>query len=137
MGNFTLADARSLLEEGFAPWVQDLNITFDDIDDGVATLRVPPSPRLNRLGGMVCGQAIMSLADTAMVFAIASSLGKLVPMTTVSQTTAFLRAATDNDLVAVARVIKLGKQIVYGEVNLYTDDPDKPVAHVTSTNMLL
>ena len=137
MGRFSLADARSLLKEGFAPWIQDLDISFDSINDGIATLRVPPSPKLNRLGGMVCGQVIMSLADTTMVFAIASSVGKLVPMTTVSQTSAFLRPATDDDLVAVARVIKRGRQIVYGEINLYTGDPDKPVAHVTNTNMLL
>ncbi len=137
MSGFTLADARVVLKEGFAPWIQDLDISFDAIDDGTATLRVPTADKLKRMGGMVCGQAIMSLADTAMVFAIASSVGKIVPMTTVSQTSAFLRPATDNDLVAVARVIKRGKQIVYGEVNLYTGDPDNPVAHVTSTNMLL
>jgi uncharacterized protein (TIGR00369 family) len=137
MAEFTIVDAETAYKKGFAPWVQDLNIQFDDIGDGSATLRVPPSERLNRFGGMVCGQAIMALADTAMVFAVASSTGGFVPMTTVSQSSSFLRPATDADLVAVARVIKRGRQIVYGEVNLYTGDPDKPVAHITSTNMLL
>ena len=137
MSRFTIDDAEVILKEGFAPWIQEMDIQFVDIDDGVATLRVPASDRLKRIGGMVCGQAIMSLADTAMVFAIASSVGKMVPMTTVNQTSAFLRPATDDDLIAVARVIKQGRQIVYGEVNLYTTNPDKPVAHVTSTNMLL
>ncbi len=137
MSGFTIDDAEVILKEGFAPWIQEMDIQFVDIDDGVATLRVPASDRLKRIGGMVCGQAIMSLADTAMVFAIASSVGKMVPMTTVNQTSAFLRPATDDDLIAVARVIKQGRQIVYGEVNLYTTNSDKPVAHVTSTNMLL
>ncbi len=137
MSGFSIDDAEIILKQGFAPWIQDMDIQFIAIDEGVATLRVPASDRLKRIGGMICGQAIMSLADTAMVFAIASSVGKMVPMTTVNQTSAFLRPATDSDLTAVARVIKQGRQIVYGEVNLYTTTPDKPVAHITSTNMLL
>ena len=137
MNAFGIPEARKIFQRGFAPWIQDMDIEFEAVEDGTATLRIPANEKLNRIGDMICGQAIMALADTAMVFATASSLGKMVPMTTVSQTTAFLRPATDNDLIAVARVIKRGRQIVYGEINLYTGDPDKPVAHVTNTNMLL
>ena len=135
--NFTVGTAETMLKEMFAPWVQDLNIEFDKIGDGQAVLRVPVSKRLNREGGTICGQAIMSVADTAMVFAISSALDKFVPMTTVSQSSSFLRAAADKDLIADANVIKLGRTIVYGEVNIYTDAPEKPVAHITSTYMLL
>jgi uncharacterized protein (TIGR00369 family) len=134
---FTVETAETMFKEMFAPWVQDLNIKFDKIENGQAVLRVPVSKRLNREGGTICGQAIMSVADTAMVFAISSSLNKFVPMTTVSQSSSFLRAAADKDLIADASVIKLGRTIVYGEVNIYTDTPEKPVAHITSTYMLL
>ena len=135
--NFTTETAETMLEEMFAPWVQDLNIKFDKIENGQAILRVPVSTRLNRGGGTICGQAIMSVADTAMVFAISAAMEKFVPMTTVSQSSSFLRAAADKDLIADARVIKLGRTIVYGEINIYTDTADKPVAHITSTYMLL
>ena len=135
--NFTVGTAETMLKEMFAPWVQDLNIEFDKIENGQAVLRVPVSKRLNRGGGTICGQAIMSVADTAMAFAISSALNKFVPMTTVSQSSSFLRAAADKDLIADAKVIKLGRTIVYGEVNIYTDAPEKPVAHITSTYMLL
>jgi uncharacterized protein (TIGR00369 family) len=137
MSEFTVAEADRLLEENFAPWVQDLAISFENIGDGSITLRVPPSVRLNRQGGTVCGQAIMALADTAMVFAVASAVGGFVPMTTVNQTASFLRPAADADLLAEARIIKRGKAIMYGEVTLHTGTPDKPIAHVTSTYMLL
>ncbi len=137
MSEITVAEADRFLKENLAPWVQDLEITFENIGDGSITLRAPPSDRLNRLGGMVCGQAIMALADTAMVFAVASAVGGFVPMTTVNQTTAFLRPAADADLIAEARIIKRGKSIVYGEVTLHTGTPEKPIAHVTSTYMLL
>jgi uncharacterized protein (TIGR00369 family) len=134
---FTVETAETMLKEMFAPWVQDLNIKFDKIENDQAVLRVPVSKRLNREGGTICGQAIMSVADTAMVFAISSALDKFVPMTTVSQSSSFLRAAADKDLIADAKIIKLGRTIVYGEVNIYTDAPEKPVAHITSTYMLL
>ena len=135
--NFTVEVAESLLRENFAPWIQDLNIGFDMLADGQAILRVPVSTKLNREGGTICGQAIMSVADTAMVFAISSALDSFAPMTTVSQSSSFLRPVADKDLIAHASVKKLGRTIVYGEINVYTDSPDKSVAHITSTYMLL
>ena len=135
--NFTIEGAEQLLKENFAPWIQELCITFDKFGDGEAILRVPVSERLNREGGTICGQAIMAVADTAMVFAIISALNNFVPMTTVSQSSSFLRPAANKDLLAHASIIKLGRTLVYGEINIYTDGPEKPVAHVTSTNMLL
>ncbi len=137
MSGLSTPEAERILKENFAPWVQDLNISFDKVEEGFAVLRVPPSDHLHRVGGTVCGQAIMALADTSMVFAIAAYSGELVPMTTVNQTSSFLRPAADADLVAEARIIKRGKAILYGEVNLHTGVPEKPIAHATSTYMLL
>jgi len=137
VNKFTVEVAESLFKENFAPWIQDLDIGFDMLADGQAILRVPVSTKLNREGGTICGQAIMSVADTAMVFAISSALDSFAPMTTVSQSSSFLRPAADKDLIAHASVKKLGRTIVYGEINVYTDSPDKSVAHITSTYMLL
>ncbi len=134
---FTIDVAEEILQANFAPWILDLSIHFVSIDEGQVVLQVPVSEKLNRQGGTVCGQAIMAVADTAIVFAISSALDNFSPMTTVSQSTSFLRAAADKDLVAHASIIKLGRTIVYGEVNIYTDAPEKPVAHITSTYMLL
>ena len=74
---FGLADARRILGEVFAPWVQDLNLAVERIEHAQpadvadwqpgALLRMPFSERLCRHGGVVCGQALMALADTAMV----------------------------------------------------------------------
>ncbi|MDP6172823.1 MAG: PaaI family thioesterase [Rhodospirillales bacterium] len=138
MAELTMAGAEKILAERFAPWVLELGIGIDEVGAGLAVLRVPPSDRLNRGGGTVCGQAIMALADTAMVIAISGTNGGFVPMTTVNQTSSFLRpAAAQTSLVARARLIKTGRTVIYGEVALHTGQPDKPVAHVTSTYMLL
>jgi len=134
---FDVSSAQKLLTEAFAPWVQEMDIRFDKVAEGEAVLRVPASQKLNRVGGTVCGQDIMALADTAMVFAVSSAVDAYAPMTTVSQSSSFLRPAADADLIAHAKIIKRGRSIVYGEVNLYTERPDKPIAHITSTYMLL
>src|SRR4051812_50209664 len=65
------------------------------------------SERLCRSGGVVCGQALMALADTAMVIAILSANRGFRPMTTVDQTTHFLKAVTSSDVLADARVVRL------------------------------
>ncbi len=137
MPEFSIADAETRLREDFAPWLQELDIRFDKIAPGTAILRVPVSDKLNRSGGTICGQAILSLADTAMAFAIAASIGQWPNMTTISQSSSFLRPAGDHDLIAEAGIIKQGRMIVYGEVTLHTGLPEKSIAHVTSTYMLL
>jgi len=62
---FGLPDARRILGEVFAPWVQDLNLAIErlehaqpaDVPDWQpgALLRMPFSERLCRNGGVVCG----------------------------------------------------------------------------------
>ncbi len=137
MAEIPIPAAADYLRANLPPWIQEMAIRIERVDAAGAVLRVPPSPRLNRMGGTICGQAIMALADTAMIFAIAGCLGEFRPITTVNQTSSFLRPAIDADLVAVAEIIKPGRTIMYGEVNLFAGDAEKPVAHVTSTYMLL
>lgn len=137
MSDISIAEAEIHLKVHLPPWVLDLAIIIDRIDNEVAILRAPFSPRLNRHGGTICGQAIMTLADTAMIFAIAGCLGEFKPMTTVSQTSSFLRPAAEADLVAKAHIIKPGRTIMYGEVNLFAGDMNKPIAHATSSYMML
>ena len=48
------------------------------------------SERLCRNGGIVCGQALIALADTAMVIAILAANRGYRPMATVDQTTHFM-----------------------------------------------
>ena len=128
MGTFDQAAATALLQSVFASWVQDLDLSIDSIDVEHATLRMKFSERLCRDNGVVCGQALMSLADTAMVFAISAAAGGYLPMTTVDQTVHFLRPAMKADVLAEARVVRLGKTMAFGSVSLRTDNDARPVA---------
>ncbi len=137
MPELTQQEAEEFFRNSFAPWVQDLNISFPVIAKDGVTLSIPSSSHLNRLGNSMSGQAIMALADTAMVFAVAAFSGSFVPMTTINLQTSFLRPVMDGTLFADARIIKPGRSIMYGEVNLHVGDKNKPIGHVTSSYMLL
>jgi hypothetical protein len=97
-GEFGIDEAKRMLGDVFAPWVQDLNLSIEQFEftpppgnaadwQPGAILRMPFSERLCRTGGIVCGQALMAFADTAMVLANLAANKGYRPMTTVDQTT--------------------------------------------------
>lgn len=145
---FDLAEARRVLVDVFAPWVQDLGLTVESVETDPpphaaadwqpgALLRMRFSERLCRHGGIVCGQALMALADTSMVLAILAAARGFRPMTTVDQTTHFLKAVTASDVLADARVVRLGRTMSFGRVTLRSAADDKPVAMVSSAFAML
>jgi uncharacterized protein (TIGR00369 family) len=147
-GEFGIEEARRVLGQVFAPWVQDLNLSIEGIDHAPpadaasdwqpgALLRMPFSERLCRNGGIVCGQALMAFADTAMVIANLAANRGYRPMTTVDQTTHFMRAVTSSDVLADARVVRLGRTMSFGRVTLTSAADNKPVAMVSSAFAML
>jgi uncharacterized protein (TIGR00369 family) len=145
---FDIAEARRVLADVFAPWVQDLGLSISEIHDTRppdaaadwqpgAVLRMAFSERLCRHGGIVCGQALMALADTAMVIAILAANRGYRPMTTVDQTTHFMRAVASADVLADARVVRLGRTMSFGRVTLSSATDNKPVAMVSSAFAML
>jgi uncharacterized protein (TIGR00369 family) len=145
---FDIAEARRVLGDVFAPWVRDLGLSIERIacappSDAAADwqpgaiLRMAFSERLCRHGGIVCGQALMALADTAMVIAILAANRGYRPMTTVDQTTHFMRAVTSSDVLADARVVRLGRTMSFGRVTLSSAADNKPVAMVSSAFAML
>jgi uncharacterized protein (TIGR00369 family) len=147
-GAFGIDEARRVLGEVFAPWVQDLGLSVEAIDyepppnatadwQPGAILRMAFSERLCRHGGVVCGQALMALADTAMVIAMVSANRGYRPMTTVDQTTHFMRAVASSDVLADARVVRLGRTMSFGRVTLLSASDKKPAAMVSSAFAML
>lgn len=133
----TLDQANRLLDELFADWVKDLDLRVEQIDNHGVVLRLPRNERLSRIGGIVCGQASMALIDTSMVFVCFAGLGRVADVTTVSQSTSFIRAASGGDLLAHGKVLKAGRSLVFGEVTVTVEGDDRPVAHGTSTYAVL
>ncbi|WP_291010757.1 PaaI family thioesterase [Hydrogenophaga sp.] len=130
----TLEDA---LKGWFAPWVQALDLRVESFEVGAVTLRLPQQAALSRIGGMVCGQALMSAADTAMVLAIVTQLGAQRPMTTVQLNTSFLKPLSNQDALITARVIRAGKSLLFGEIDIVAANEGKSVCRASTTYALL
>lgn len=137
MPTFDKSAADALLTSVFAQWVQDLDLSVESVEKDGAVLRMRFSEKLCRDNGVVCGQALMSLADTAMVFAVCAAAGEYFPMTTVDQTTHFMRPALRADVLAEARVMRMGKTMAYGSVSIRTADDERPVAMAQTAYALL
>jgi len=137
-GDAALAQqARAWLADLFAPWVQALRLQPERVNAGEVVLRLPFDAKLCRVGGTVCGQALMSAADTAMVIAISSQLGEFKPMTTVTLNTSFMRAVADDDVLVTARVLKPGRTLAFGEIEIASARDRRIAAHVTTTYAML
>ena len=133
--NLTTANER--LAEVFAPWVRKLNISVEAIGDGMVVVRMPYCDDLCRSHRIVCGQAMMALIDTCMVFVCYVGQGEYRNCTTVSQNTSFMRPVVGQDILATGRVLKSGRSLVFGEVTLRTEGDDRIVCAGTSTYMVL
>jgi acyl-coenzyme A thioesterase PaaI-like protein len=128
---------QSALAEYFAPWVQELGLKVEGFDAGSVTLRIAQSDRLSRVGGMLCGQAMMAAADTAMVLALINQFGEFRPCTTVQMSSSFLKPLSNQDALVQARVIRAGKSIAFGEIDLRGADDGKSVCRASVTYALL
>jgi uncharacterized protein (TIGR00369 family) len=86
-----------------------------------------------RPGGTVSGPTMMELADFAMYVAVFSAIGRQPLAVTTNLNINFLRKPAQADLIADAHLMKVGKRLAVGEVTIYSEGADEPVAHVTAT----
>jgi uncharacterized protein (TIGR00369 family) len=137
-----LAALQQVLDQVVADWVKALGLRLLEASAGEVLMALPVTPALVHGGGVLCGQALMAAADTAMVLAVSSQLGGFRPMTTVQLQTSFLRPISGNSASdggqarLVARVLRAGKSLVFGEVEIF-DAAGRLAAHTTTTYALL
>ncbi len=144
---FGIEAAGRLIADVLAPWMQELGLLVEAVESGRppgapadwqpgAIMRLPFSPKICRDGGVVCGQALMGLADTAMVVACSAAWNGYRPMTTIDQTMHFLRPVTF-DVIADARVVRIGRANCFGRVMVMSAADKRPVGMVTSAYAML
>ena len=129
--------AHEILEENFADWVRDLDLSIVDTRDDGITMHIAFSPRLCRIGGIMCGQALVSAADTAMVIALANANGGMRAMTTVDLTSNFMRPVKNEDAALTAHVVRCGRSLAFCTTEIKGLNSDKICAFVTGTYAIL
>jgi len=131
------ATLQGALPEYFAPWVQALGLKVEAFDGDSVTLRLPQNPQLSRVGDMLCGQAMMAAADTAMVLALINQFGAFRPCTTVQMNTSFLKPLSGQDALVQARIVRAGKTLAFGEIDIRGAADGKSACRASTTYALL
>ena len=110
------------------------DISIESADGTTCLLRQRYSDQMLRPGGTVSGPTLMALADCAMFVVLLSAIGPVGLAVTVNLSINFLRkGAPGQDVLAAARLLKLGKRLAVGEVSLLSGTLPDPIAHATST----
>ena len=110
------------------------DFAVDRADAGGVTLRLRVAERHLRPGGTVSGPAMFGLADVALYLAILSRLGPVALAVTTNASMDFMRKpAAGRDVLAEARLLKLGRVLAVGDALLFSEGVAEPVARASMT----
>jgi uncharacterized protein (TIGR00369 family) len=130
----TAADITAFLDKEF-PQIH-LNGRVYAVEDaayGFARLRMVHHERFLRPGGTISGPAMFALADIAMYAAVLSAIGPRALAVTTNLNINFLRRPEPRDMIAEARILKLGRRLAVGEIALHSEGQEELAAHATAT----
>ncbi len=97
-------------------------------------LRLLVQARHLRPGGTVSGPSIFGLADVAFYLALLSRIGPVALAVTTGASIDFMRKpAAGRDLIARPRILKLGRVLAVGDVLIWSEGGDEPVARASLT----
>ena len=128
-------EMTAFLDEVF-PQVKGM-FAIDRLDEDLLIMRLHASDQHLRPGGTVSGPAMFSLADVAAYVATMARIGKEALAVTTNCSIDFMRKPKAGaDVLAHARVLKLGKALSVTDVLLYSEGHPDPVARATLTYSL-
>ena len=133
----TVAELDQFLAKEFPQFYHpDSGVAIEDAWYHGCRIRQAYRETFVRPGGTISGPTMMALADFAMYVAVFSAIGPQPLAVTTNLNINFLRKPTRSDLLADAHLMKVGKRLAVGEVTIYSEGTDEPVAHVTATYSL-
>lgn len=115
------------------PLMGMLDMQVESVLPGSVTIRVPYRGEFIRPGGTISGPVLMAVADFALYGVVLSLIGRVDLAVTTNLSINFLRRPPPGEVLARARILKLGKRLAVGEVLLHGGDEENLVAHVTGT----
>ena len=114
-----------------------IKCTVEAAGNRSATVRHPIGTAELRPGGTVSGPVLMTVADVALYVAILGEIGIVPLAVTTSLSINFLRKPPPaKAIVGVCKLMKLGKSLAVGELALYSEGTEEPVAHAVGTYSL-
>ncbi|MDJ0823753.1 MAG: PaaI family thioesterase [Paracoccaceae bacterium] len=115
------------------PQVAD-DFAVEALSPAEITIRMHVTDKNLRPGGTVSGPSMFSLADVSIYLAVLAMIGPEALAVTTNCSIDFMRKPESGaDLIAHARILKLGRALAVGDVMIYSDGNDSPVARAGLT----
>jgi uncharacterized protein (TIGR00369 family) len=134
IAKMSVAELEQFLRVEFPQSFGSGDTSIESADGETCLLRQRYSDLMLRPGGTISGPTLMALADCAMYVVLLSAIGPVGLAVTTNLNINFLRkGAPGQDILAAAKLMKLGKRLAVGEVNLLSGTSPDPIAHVTAT----
>jgi uncharacterized protein (TIGR00369 family) len=134
VAKMSVAELERFLHDEFPQVFRGGDLAIESADGETCRLRQRYSDKMLRPGGTVSGPTLMALADCAMYVVLLSAIGPVGLAVTTNLNINFLRKGqAGQDVLAEAKILKLGKRLAVGEVTLLSGESPDPIAHVTAT----
>jgi len=108
-------------------------LVVEETGEMYARMRMKIGERHLRPGNTVSGPSMMGLADAAFYIATLAQIGPVALAVTTNLNINFLRKPGPTDIIAIAKIFKLGQRLSIGEVSIFSEGQDELVAHATVT----
>jgi uncharacterized protein (TIGR00369 family) len=132
----TVAELATFFAGAFTERAGGPTTQVTEIGQGRALVTLDPQVSNLRPGNLVSGPTQMGLADHAAYAVILAHIGPVAMAVTSNLNYSFLRGAKPERLYAEARLLRLGRRLATVDVQLYQDDPERPVGQATVTYAL-
>ena len=110
------------------------DFVVEDLTETTITMRLRVEDRHLRPGGTVSGPSMFGLADVSVYAMVLARKGRQSLAVTTSSSIDFLRKPVGGaDMIAECRLLKLGRNLAVGDVLMYSEGSDKPVARASMT----
>jgi uncharacterized protein (TIGR00369 family) len=113
------------------------NLVIEEVGNRMARVRMRADPRNTRPGGTISGVAMFALADFSVYVAIIGSLGEPgFDAVTSSLNINFLAKPEARDMTARVKLLRLGRRLAVGEVEIFSEGLPDLVAHAIASYAL-
>ncbi|WP_170344338.1 MULTISPECIES: PaaI family thioesterase [Ruegeria] len=113
------------------------DFVVEDLTEDTITMRLVVQDQHLRPGGTVSGPSMFGLADVSVYAMVLARKGRQSLAVTTNSSFDFLRKPDGGaDMIAACRLLKLGRTLAVGDVLLYSEGSDLPVARATMTYSL-